>query len=101
MTDKYEELREALEKATPGDWTWDQIGTYSAPGGCAVLWPDYSKSGVRYRRLDYQGGFTKHDANFITNAKRIVPALLSSHDAQAAEIERLRNSVKECHDHTP
>ncbi|WP_217482095.1 PGDYG domain-containing protein, partial [Achromobacter ruhlandii] len=75
-------LRKLLERATPGPWTWKQVGTFSTPG-VALFWPDTSKGGVHYRRLDSNGGITEADAELITNAVRALPALLD--EALAAQ----------------
>lgn len=86
MTVNTQELRELLEKATPGPWTWKQVGTYSTPG-VALFWPDTSKGGVHSRRLDSNGGMTEADADLITNAVRALPALLDEIDALRAELQ--------------
>ncbi|WP_353630673.1 hypothetical protein AADG64_22465 [Achromobacter xylosoxidans] len=70
-------LRKLLERATPGPWTWKQVGTFSTPG-VALFWPDTSKGGVHYRRLDSNGGITEADAELITNAVKALPALLDA-----------------------
>ena len=68
--DKLERMAKA---ATPGKWTWRQVGSFSTPG-CAIFWPDTSKGGVHYRRLDSGGGMLEADANFIAAANP--PAVL-------------------------
>lgn len=75
MTTNTQHLRELLAKATPGDWTWKQVGSYQTPG-CAIFWPDTSKGGVHYRRLDSNGGMLEADADLIAKTKRQLPALL-------------------------
>ncbi len=66
---------DALERtalaAKPGKWTWKQVGTFNTPG-CAVLWPDTSKGGVHYRRIDSGGGMEQADADFIAAANPAV-----------------------------
>lgn len=61
------ELERRAKAATPGKWTWKQVGSFNTPG-CAVFWPDTSKGGVHYRRLDSGGGMLEDDANFIAAA---------------------------------
>lgn len=62
MTDKYADLRAALDAGPkPGRWTWKQVGSFNTPG-CAVFWPDTSKGGIHYRRLDSGGGMEQVDA---------------------------------------
>ena len=65
------ELERRAKAATPGKWTWKQIGSFNTPG-CAVFWPDTSKGGVHYRRLDSGGGMIEADANFIAAANPAV-----------------------------
>ncbi|OZI21756.1 hypothetical protein CAL18_12595 [Bordetella genomosp. 7] len=86
MTVNTQELRELLEKASPRPWTWKQVGTFSTPG-VALFWPDSSKGGVHYRRLDSNGGMTEADADLITNAVRALPALLAENEALRAELQ--------------
>lgn len=61
------ELERRAKAATPGKWTWKQVGSFNTPG-CAIFWPDTSKGGVHYRRLDSGGGMLEADANFIAAA---------------------------------
>ena len=65
------ELERRAKAATPGKWTWKQVGSFSTPG-CAVFWPDTSKGGTHYRRLDSGGGMLEADANFIAAANPAV-----------------------------
>ncbi|OQA29782.1 MAG: hypothetical protein BWY57_03212 [Betaproteobacteria bacterium ADurb.Bin341] len=65
------ELECRAEAATPGKWTWKQVCSFNTPG-CAVFWPDMSKGGVHYRRLDSGGGMLEADANFIATANPAV-----------------------------
>ena len=39
------ELERLAKAATPGKWTWKQVGCFNTPG-CAVFWPDMSKGGA-------------------------------------------------------
>lgn len=80
-------LRQLLEKATPGEWTWKQVGNFNTPG-CALFWPDNSKGGMHYRRLDSNGGMLEADAEFISTIKRQLPGFLS-------EITSLRKQLEE------
>lgn len=57
-------------KHTPGPWTAKK---FALEDGFAVFWPDRSKSGVHYRRVDDRGGFGEADARLIAAA----PDLLS------------------------
>ena len=65
------ELERLAKAATPGKWTWKQVGCFNTPG-CAVFWPDMSKGGVHCRRLDSGGGMLEADANFIATANPAV-----------------------------
>ena len=65
------ELERRAKAATPGKWTWKQVGSFSTPG-CAVFWPDTSKGGTHYRRLDSGGGMLEADANFRAAANPAV-----------------------------
>ena len=65
------ELERRANAATPGKWTWKQVGSFNTPG-CAVFWPDTSKGGVHYRRLDSGGGMLEADANFVAAANPAV-----------------------------
>ena len=65
------ELERLAKAATPGKWTWKHVGCFNTPG-CAVFWPDMSKGGVHYRRLDSGGGMLEADANFIATANPAV-----------------------------
>jgi hypothetical protein len=82
MEDKYNDLRAALDAGPkPGKWTWKQVGSFNTPG-CAVLWPDSSKGGTHYRRLDFGGGMELVDAEFIAAAHpETIRALLEERDA--------------------
>ena len=84
------ELECRAEAATPGKWTWKQVGSFNTPG-CAVFWPDMSKGGVHYRRLDSGGGMLEADANFIATANPAVVLelvrRLRDAEARAAELE--------------
>jgi hypothetical protein len=64
-------MERAALAAKPGKWTWKQVGTFNTPG-CAVLWPDTSKGGVHYRRIDSGGGMEQADADFIAAANPAV-----------------------------
>lgn len=78
------DLRAALVAGPKGGkWTWKQVGSFSTPG-CAIFWPDTSKGGVHYRRLDSGGGMEQADAEFIACAHPdMVRALLA--DFEEAE----------------
>ena len=65
------ELERLAKAATPGKWTWKQVVCFKTPG-CAVFWPDMSKGGVHYRRLDSGGGMLEADATFIAAANPAV-----------------------------
>ena len=65
------ELERRANAATPGKWTWKQVGSFNTPG-CAVFWPDTSKGGVHYRRLDSGGRMLEADANFVAAANPAV-----------------------------
>ena len=65
------ELERRANAATPGKWTWKQVGSFNTPG-CAVFWPDTSKGGVHYRRLDSGRGMLEADANFVAAANPAV-----------------------------
>ena len=65
------ELERRANAATPGKWTWKQVGCFNTPG-YAVFWPDTSKGGVHYRRLDSGGGMLEADANFVAAANPAV-----------------------------
>lgn len=98
MADKYADLRAALDAGPkPGKWTWKQVGSFNAPG-CAVFWPDTSKGGVHYRRLDSGGGMEQADAELIAACHpETIRALLAERDAlevatkEAAEVIVDRN----------
>ena len=47
------ELERLAKAATPGKWTWKQVGCFNTPG-CAVFWPDMSKGGVHCRGVRIQ-----------------------------------------------
>lgn len=81
MTDKYADLRAALDAGPkPGRWTWKQVGSFNTPG-CAVFWPDTSKGGIHYRRLDSGGGMEQVDAGYIAAANpETIRALLAERD---------------------
>ena len=87
------ELERRAKAATPGKWTWKQIGSFNTPG-CAVFWPDTSKGGVHYRRLDSGGGMIEADANFIAAANPAVVLelvrRLREAEARGAEMEAYR-----------
>ena len=87
------ELERRAKAATPGKWTWKQIGSFNTPG-CAVFWPDTSKGGVHYRRLDSGGGMIEADANFIAAANPAVVLelvrRLREAEARVAELEAER-----------
>lgn len=86
----YAELRAALDAGPkPGKWTWKQVGSFTTPG-CAVFWPDTSKGGIHYRRLDSGGGMEEVDADLIAAASPdVIRALLAERDA-------LREALTEC-----
>lgn len=90
MTEKYKDLRDALAAGPkPGKWTWKQVGSFSTPG-YAVLWPDTSKGGTHYRRIDSGGGMEQVDADYIAAANpETICALLAERDA-------LREALKDC-----
>jgi hypothetical protein len=85
--DKYKNLRDALSAGPkPGKWTWKQVGSFSTPG-CAIFWPDSSKGGVHYRRLDSGGGMEQVDADYIAAAHpETIRALLAERDALRAAV---------------
>ena len=84
------ELECRAEAATPGKWTWKQVGSFNTPG-CAVFWPDTSNGGVHYRRLDSGGGMLEADANFVAAANPAVVLdlvrRLRDAEARVAELE--------------
>lgn len=90
MTDKYADLREALAAGPkPGKWTWKQVGSFNTPG-CAIFWPDSSKGGIHYRRLDSGGGMEQVDADYIAAANPdIIRALLADYDNFARILDGL------------
>jgi len=57
-------LEAAALAATPGEWIWKRVGSFSTPG-CAVFWFDTIKGGIHSRRLDSGGGMRESDAAFI------------------------------------
>ena len=77
------ELERRANAATPGKWTWKQVGSFNTPG-CAVFWPDTSKGGVHYRRLDSGGGMLEADANFVAAAN---PAVVLELERRLREAE--------------
>ncbi|MHA3905189.1 hypothetical protein ACTPOE_16915 [Castellaniella sp. WN] len=95
MTDRYADLRAALDAGPkPGKWTWKQVGSFNTPG-CAVIWPDTSKGGIHYRRLDSGGGMEQVDAGYIAAAHpETIRALL-------ADYERVRNALELFLAHSP
>ena len=78
------ELECRAEAATPGKWTWKQVGSFNTPG-CAVFWPDMSKGRVHYRRLDSGGGMLEADATFIAAAN---PAVVLELVRRLRELEK-------------
>jgi len=78
------ELECRAEAATPGKWTWKQVCSFNTPG-CAVFWPDMSKGGVHYRRLDSGGGMLEADATFIAAAN---PAVVLELVRRLRELEK-------------
>lgn len=99
MTDKYSELRAALDAGPkPGKWTWKQVGSFTTPG-CAVFWPDTSKGGVHYRRLDSGGGMEHVDAEFIAACHpEAIRALLAERDAMEDALTEYANPENWEHD---
>lgn len=81
MTDRYAGVRAALDaEPKPGKWTWKQVGSFNTPG-CAIFWPDSSKGGVHYRRLDSGGGMEQMDADYIAAANpETIRTLLADYD---------------------
>lgn len=90
MTDKYADLRAALDAGPkPGRWTWKQVGSFNTPG-CAVFWPDTSKGGIHYRRLDSGGGMEQVDAGYIAAAHpETIRTLLADYDRMRDALETI------------
>lgn len=63
-----------MNKHTPGPWKVYRRADYTTPGW-VVLWPDASKPGTHYRRLDSNGGFIEQDARLIAAAPDLLEAL--------------------------
>lgn len=63
-----------MSKHTPGPWTVYRRDDYTTPGW-VVLWPDASKPGTHYRRLDSNGGFIEQDARLIAAAPELLEVL--------------------------
>lgn len=57
-------LEAAALAATPGTRIWKKVGSFNTPG-CAVFWPDTSKGGTHWRRLDSGGGMLEPDAAYV------------------------------------
>lgn len=100
MTDPYKQLREALEKATPGPWTcgtpfFDDEGYREIPMFASVRGTDVCPITICLP-FPLVSGMQDANASFVSACRDLVPALLSSHDAQAAEIERLREALLWC-----
>jgi hypothetical protein len=55
-----------------------------------ILWPDTSKPGVHYRRLDSNGGFLEEDAHLIAAA----PELRSTAMDTLSLIENLADNIR-------
>lgn len=64
-------LEAAALAATPGEWIWKRVGSFSTPG-CAVFWIDTTKGGIHSRRLDSGGGMLESDAAHIAAANPAV-----------------------------
>lgn len=71
-------LRDALAKATPGEWTYGESGGVWADGAFRVFISDRTAEG---------------DTAFITLAHNLAPKLLAALDAAEAEIEKLNRSI--------
>ena len=91
------ELERRAKAATPGKWTWKQVGSFNTPG-CAIFWPDASKGGTHYRRLDSGGGMLEADADFIAAAHPAVVLelvrRLREAEKDAARYRRVRRGQK-------
>lgn len=88
-------MERAALAAKPGKWTWKQVGTFNTPG-CAVLWPDTSKGGVHYRRIDSGGGMEQADADFIAAANPAVVLELIRRLREAETDARNSEGMAEC-----
>ena len=57
-------IEAAALAATPGERIWKRVGSFNTPG-CAVFWPDTSKGGIHWCRLDSGGGMLEPDAAYV------------------------------------
>ena len=90
MSDRIEEIRERLEKATPGPWEDDGVNVTQANGE----WVDVTPSRVECMSYCYGGSVERmkdDDRTFIANAPADVAFLL-------AEVERLEREKADAWD---
>ena len=85
-----EEIRERVEKATPGPWAYGEFKTADRPDGALLIGPKFksTKSGVMYR---------VEDANFITHAREDIPALLAEIDRLKAGLNAVQELINDSH----
>ena len=83
---KLEELKAALEAATPGEWTAPGFNSQGGNVACLLDNPD----GLRL----VSGNFKRPDATFIALANNLMPTLL-----EAIDLLETVSSARACQDH--